>query len=428
MNESQNTIKKEVTLEGIGIHTGERAKVKFKPAGVDKGIKFVRVDLPEAPSIPADIDFVSDVTRGTTLQNKNAKVQTIEHLMATLYGLGIDNVIIEIDKSELPVGDGSAKIYTDVLLKAGLKKQKKKRKYFKPTRVISYRDGNTDLVVIPSDKFTISSTIHYTDKVLRSQFIKLDINRQNYIKDISPARTYCFETEIGLIKGKGLGKGGSFENTIVVGEKKIENTKLRFEDEFVRHKVLDLLGDLSLLGKRIKADVIAVKCGHASNIELTRRLKKNFNENENAEEKIVMDIDKIMEYLPHRYPFLLVDKIIMDSSGVEAQGFKNITVNEPFLKGHFPGRPIFPSSLVIEFMAQSSAVMFLHKPKQKDKLAYFLIIKYVQFFSEVKPLDLLRSEVELVRAREKGGKVSGESFVGNKKVAEAEFVFSIVDK
>lgn len=428
MRDFQCTIEKEIALSGIGIHTGKKAHVRFKPADADKGIVFVRVDLPGSPEVPASIDYVTGVIRGTTLQKGPATVQTIEHLLATAYGLGIDNLIVEIDTDELPVGDGSAKDYTKVLLESGIKEQNKERKYFTPSRVINYKVDKTELVIIPADKFTISSTIHYENDVLNAQFLNIEINKENYIKKISSARTYCFESEIKDIKDWGLGKGGTHENTIVIGKKGITNTKLRFEDEFVRHKILDLLGDLYLLGAPLKADVLAVRSGHASNIEITRKLKENYLEVATKDSEVVMDIDLLMKILPHRYPFLLVDRIEMEASRKIATGYKNVTVNEPFFKGHFPDRPVFPPTLVIEFMAQSSAVMLLSRPELKDKLAYFIIIEKAEFYDEVKPLDILRSKVELVRERAKGGKVRGTSYVGNRKIAEAEFMFALVDK
>lgn len=428
MNENQNTIEKEVSLSGIGIHTGKRASVKFKPADVDTGIVFVRVDLPGSPSVPALIDHVTGVVRGTTLQKGPATVQTVEHLLATVYGLGIDNLIVEIDTDELPVGDGSSSDYTKVLLETGIKNQDKKRNYFTPSKIISYKNGNTEIVVMPADIFTVSSTIHYEDSILNSQFLSLKINTDTFVEQISSARTYCFEKEINDIKNWGLGKGGTFENTIVIGEEGITNTKLRFEDEFVRHKILDLLGDLYLLGMPLKANVLAVRSGHASNIELTKKLKENYLEVQSKDTEVVLDTRMLLKILPHRYPFLLVDRIEMDKSHRIATGYKNVTINEPFFKGHYPDDPVFPPTLIMEFMAQSSAVMLLSRPELQDKLAYFIIIEHAVFFSEVRPLDVLKSKVELIRPRAKGGKVRGTSYVGEKKVAEAQFMFSLVDR
>ncbi|MFC2091155.1 UDP-3-O-acyl-N-acetylglucosamine deacetylase [Elusimicrobiota bacterium] len=428
MNDFQCTINKEVSISGVGIHTGKLANVRFKPADTDVGILFIRVDIPGDPAIPANIDYVTDVTRGTTLKKGSASVQTVEHLLATVCGLGIDNLIVEIDTEELPVGDGSARDYTKIFMDIGIKQLNKKRKYFTPSRPISCSVGKTELIVIPADKLTINATIHYENDILGSQFFSIDLDPQSYVDEISTARTYCFEKEINDIKELGLGKGGTFENTIVVGEKGITNTELRFEDEFVRHKILDLLGDLYLLGFPLKADITAVRSGHAANIELTRKLRDNYLEVEGKQPDVVMDVDMLMRILPHRYPFLLVDRIEMGASHKIATGYKNVTVNEPFFKGHFPMRPVFPPSLIIEFMAQSSAVMLLSRPELQDKLAYFIIIEHADFFGEVRPMDVLTSKVELIRARARGGKIRGSSYVGERKVAEAEFMFSLVDK
>jgi len=430
-SEYQYTIEKKATISGVGIHTGNTANVVFRPAPENHGIVFKRVDLDGNPEVPASIDYVSGVERGTTVQNGAAKVQTIEHLLATVYGLGIDNMLVEIDTDEMPVGDGSAGIYTDALLQAGIKKQSERRKYYKPSRIMNYRKGKTELIIIPSDSFTVSSTIHYGDDVLGSQFMKIAVTPENYVSEISSARTYCFESEIEHIKIElGLGKGGNFENTVVVGASGIKNTTLRFRDEFVRHKILDLLGDLFLLGIRLKADVISIRGGHASNIELAKKVRDDYLEisGESSKNEVVMDITTLMDILPHRYPFLLVDRIVMDRERNIAKGYKNVTVNEPFFKGHFPDNPVFPSVLVMEFMAQSSAVLLLSKPEMKNKLAYFIIIENAEFFNDVKPMDLLESKVELVRARAKGGKVKGVSYVGDRKIAEVEFMFSVVDR
>ncbi|MGM0441170.1 MAG: UDP-3-O-acyl-N-acetylglucosamine deacetylase [Elusimicrobiota bacterium] len=426
-NKPQCTIAEEINLSGIGIHTGKEANVTLKPADVNCGVKFVRVDLKDSPPIPAQIEYVTGVMRGTTLENGKAKVQTVEHLLASLYGLGIDNLTVEIDKSEMPVGDGSAKIFVESIQKAGIKKQEASKKYFQPEEPVSISAGSADIIAFPSDNLTISSVIYYGDNVLGSQYKKLDITEENFINEIASARTYCFEEEIELIKEKGLGKGGNENNTIVIGNEEIKNTKLRFKDEFVRHKLLDFLGDLYLLGCNLKARVIAIRCGHNSNIQFTRKLKEKMDKSSRSTGK-VLNVDQLKEILPHRYPFLLVDKIEVGDSMKTAIGYKNITIDEPVFKGHYPEEAVFPPALIIEFMAQSSAVMLLTKPEVKNKLAYFIIIDKVKFYGDVKPMDVLKSEVELIRARSKGGKVRGETFVGDRKVAQAEFMFTLVEK
>ncbi|MEA3506345.1 MAG: UDP-3-O-acyl-N-acetylglucosamine deacetylase [Elusimicrobiota bacterium] len=428
MDARQHTIKTEISIEGIGIHTGCNSKVTLKPAPPDSGIRFRRIDLKGKPEIPAHIDYVTGVLRGTTVENMGAKVQTIEHLLAAAAGLEIDNLEVGINAEELPVGDGSSDIFTEALLKAGLKEQSSKRNYYKPARPIFIKKGDAEIIILPAENFSIGLTLHYNNTLVGSQFKDIEINPQNYTDSISSARTYCFENEIDKIKEMGLGLGGNKKNTVVIGHKKIKNTPLRFKDEFARHKILDLLGDLYLLGRPIKARVIAIRCGHAANIDITRKLSEDMNKNLTQKSVRVIDIDEIMAILPHRYPFLLVDRIVMGREKNKATGYKNITVDEPFFKGHYPGSPVFPRSLIIEFIAQSSAVMLLSRPEVKNKLAYFIIIQNVQFAGEVKPMDILRSKVELVRAREKGGKVRGEAFAGDKKVASAEFMFSLVER
>ncbi|MDA3793492.1 MAG: UDP-3-O-acyl-N-acetylglucosamine deacetylase [Elusimicrobia bacterium] len=428
MDARQHTIKKDVSIEGIGIHTGCSSKVTLKPAPADSGIKFKRVDIAGLPEVPAHIDFVTGVLRGTTVENGAAKVQTIEHLLAAAAGLEIDNLTVDINADELPVGDGSASIFTEALLKAGIKQQDKARKYYRPSKILSIKKGETEIMVLPEDEFSIGLTLHYNDNMVGSQFKDIYLNPQNYIDNISTARTYCFEEEIDKIKEMGLGLGGNTKNTIVIGSRSIKNTKLRFKDEFVRHKILDLLGDLYLLGRPLKARVIAIRCGHAANIEITKKLRDDMRATSGESKARIMDIDELMSILPHRYPFLMVDRIVMGKEKNKATGYKNITVDEPFFKGHYPERPVFPRALIIEFIAQSSAVMLLSRPEVKNKLAYFIIIQNVKFKGEVKPMDILRAEVELVRAREKGGKVRGEVFSGDKKVATAEFMFSLVKR
>lgn len=423
----QCTIAEEVSVSGIGIHTGQEVKLTLKPAEVNSGVKFIRVDMEDSSPIPAHIDYVSEVLRGTTLENGAAKVQTVEHLLGTLYGLGIDNLTVEINKSELPVGDGSANIFIDIIQEAGIKEQDAPKKYFKINKPVSVSVGEADLIAFPNDQLTLSSVIYYGDDVLGSQYKELDLNRDNFINRIAPARTYCFEEEIELIKEKGLGKGGNVDNTIIIGSEEIKNTELRFKDEFVRHKLLDLLGDLYLLGRNLKARVVALRCGHDSNIQFTRKLNKRLAEVEPGPGK-VLNIDRLKEVLPHRYPFLLVDKVEVGEEMKTATGYKNITIDEPVFKGHYPDEPVFPPALIIEFMAQSSAVMLLTKPEMEDKLAYFIMIDKVKFYGDVKPMDVLKSQVEVIRARTRGGKVKGESYVGNRKVAQAEFMFTLVEK
>jgi len=426
----QHTIGRSITLSGVGIHTGEHANLVFKPAPPGQGILFVRTDIPGSPSVPADIDLVVDVSRGTTVENGKARVQTVEHLLAACCGLGIDNLTVETDRRELPVGDGSADFYTRALIEAGTVEQDAEREYFTPPEAVYLNESGTELAVIPSDRFSISATIHYGDRMPGSQFISISPDRESFIKNISAARTYCFESEINELKKRGLGMGGSLENTIVIGEKEITNTTLRFFDEFVRHKILDLMGDLYLLGAPLRAAVIANRCGHAANVELARRLRKARRRSLPAPPPgaRTIELPELIRILPHRYPFLLVDRVFMEPSGKTAHGVKNITVNEPYFREHYPEDPVLPRVLVMEFMAQSSAVMLLSGSDDDKKLAYFIIIEKAVFFGDVRPPAAIRSRVRLKRAREKGGRVEGECYCGDKKIAEAVFMFAIVER
>jgi UDP-3-O-[3-hydroxymyristoyl] N-acetylglucosamine deacetylase/3-hydroxyacyl-[acyl-carrier-protein] dehydratase len=426
MTALQQTIGSEVEISGIGIHTGQNSVVRLKPAPENSGIKFIRVDLPGKPHVQADIAFVTGVKRGTTLENGEARVQTVEHLMATLFCLGIDNLDVEINSDELPVGDGSADNYTRKIMEAGIIRQKSEKKFFSPRKVITYSNADTELMIFPFDRLSISSVIHYKDGSLPSQYYEIDVDSESYISEIASSRTYTFENEIEHIKQWGLGKGGNLENTIVVGDNgEATNTELRYKDEFVRHKVLDLLGDISLIGINLRAKIVAIRSGHASNIELTRKLRVH---QEETATDLILDIKDLLNILPHRYPFLMVDRIEMNKEKLIARGFKNVTADEPFFKGHYPGNPVFPQSLIIEFMGQSSAILLLSKPELNDKLAYFIIIESAEFFSEVHPMDTLSSRVELVRSRARGAKVKGEAFVGDRKVAKAEFIVALVDQ
>lgn len=428
--EYQRTISKPVSLSGIGIHTGADSTIRFLPAEPGEGIKFVRTDLEGNPSVPALVDYVVDVSRGTTIQRGEARVHTVEHLLAAASGLGIDNLTVEVDSIELPVGDGSSEAFTCLLLEAGIAEQDALREYYIPDEPLYYSSDGTELAIFPSEKFTISATIHYGDRVLGSQFFSLDISRDSFLESISPARTFCFESEIKQLKKMGLGKGGNDYNTIVIGKDSILNTELRFSDEFVRHKILDLIGDLYLLGMPVKGSLIVNRCGHAANVELVKKIKeqRSLRSHAPAAGSSEVGISQLMKILPHRYPFLLVDRVMVEPSGKVACGYKNITVDEPFFKGHFPDDPVFPRALLMEFMAQSSAIMLLSGPEYKDKIAYFIIIEKAEFFGDVRPPDILSSRVELRRARGRGGKVAGCCYAGNKIIAEAEFMFSIVDK
>jgi len=444
--EYQKTIGKEVTYKGVGLHTGNDTMVRFKPAPPNSGIKFVRVDLDSNPIINGNVKNVVDVVRGTTIGNGSAKIHTVEHLLAALYGLGIDNVIIEIDANEPPVGDGSSLPFVKTLERAGIVQQDEQKRYINITQPIHFSRDDVHIIAFPSNELKISCTIHYNHPILTAQYASYTINPDVFSKEIAPARTFCFDFEIETLKKKGLAKGGTLDNAIVIGETGIHNKGLRFKDECVRHKILDLLGDLYLLGGPLKAHIVAVRCGHANNITFIKEIVKFISNNNRAQEtekreslpKMMeggglegieeLDVEAIKRIIPHRDPFLFVDKVIILEPNKRAVGIKNVDESESYLRGHFPGRPIMPGVLIVESMAQTSCVLFLSRPDLSHKLAYFMAINNVKFRKPVLPGAQLMLDVEVIRARERGGKVNGKAYVGKDLVSEAEFMFSLVDK
>lgn len=432
--ENQKTIVNEVSFSGIALHTGNEAKINFKPAPQNTGIIFVRKDLPGNPEIHANIRNVANVVRGTNIQEGEAKIYTVEHLLATLYGFGIDNIIIEMNTNEPPVGDGSALPFVDMIKQSGVAIQDVPKKLCILKESVWASDNGSMIVALPSDKLTVSCTISFDHPEVRSQYITLQISEEVFTKEISPARTFCFYHEVEELMDQGLIKGGSLDNAVVVGDDAIfSKEQLRFKDEFVRHKILDLLGDISLLGRPVKAHIIAIRPGHNLNIKLAKLLYESVIKKEEEIKSFVpvgidpmLDINEIMNILPHRYPFLLVDRII-EMTDTKAIGIKNVSINEPFFNGHFPGKPIMPGVLIVEAMAQVGGILMLKKSENIGKLAYFMSMENVKFRKTVLPGDQLRMVVNLVKARTRTGKVHCEAYVGTDLVTEADLMF-LVDK
>lgn len=441
--DKQKTISREVSYSGIGLHTANNVSIKLKPAIENTGIIFVRTDLSGNPKIKADISNVLTTVRGTTVGlDEKTSVHTVEHLLATLFAFSIDNLTIEMDSNEPPIADGSALPFIELIKKAGIVELAAEKKCFNLPETIVYKNGDVLITASPSDKFHISCTIIYNHPLLKNQFLSLDITPEIFEKEIAPARTFCFDYEIEALKNKGLAKGGSLENAVVIGEKKIL-TKLRFEDEFVRHKILDLIGDISLLGSPLKMEITAVKCGHKNNIEFAKKIisaKKNLKgiqttipESRGTQWHIpdgkIIDINEIKATIPHRFPFLFIDKVILVEEVKRAVGIKNVSADEPFFQGHFPEKPIMPGVLIVEALAQTSCVLFLSKPELKNKkLAYFMSINNVKFRRPVFPGDTLYLDVEVLKAKQTTGIIRGCAFVDGKPTTEAEFTFVLVDK
>lgn len=464
MIESQRTIAKEVSMSGIGLHTGTSCEMTFKPAPENYGIKFVRVDLPDRPEIPANADYVVDVSRGTTLAVGDAKVHTVEHVLAAVAGLQIDNIIIELDGIEPPVWDGSSLPYVNALKEAKFIQQEAPKDYLIIDETVMYHDeeNQVDIVALPLDNYRITVMVDYQNPALGSQHTGLFDLEKEFVNEFAPARTFCFLSEVENLANVGLIKGGDLDNAVVIvdhnlnekqldelrkkigvkgkvtiGENGILNNKgLRFKNEPVRHKLLDLLGDLALIGAPIKAQILAARPGHRANVEFAKQVRKLYHQKKLVKkfqfvkkEGVVFDVNAIQRILPHRYPFLLVDKIIHLELDKKVIGVKSVTVNEPFFQGHFPDQPIMPGVLIIESMAQTGGVLLLNSfPNPEEKLVLFMQINNAKFRKPVYPGDQLYLEVELTNKKSKVVMMSGKAYVNDVLVAEADFMAAIVDR
>jgi UDP-3-O-[3-hydroxymyristoyl] N-acetylglucosamine deacetylase/3-hydroxyacyl-[acyl-carrier-protein] dehydratase len=460
----QRTIKKEVSYSGIGLHTGNPSTLTFKPASENFGIRFRRVDLGGHPEIPANVDHVVDISRGTTLGIGDIKVHTVEHVLAAVAGLEIDNLIIELDSNEPPVGDGSSKPFVDTLLEAGFEIQEEPKDYLIIDQTIHYQDESNavDIVALPTDDFRISLVIDYKNPALGMQHTGLFSLEKEFISEYASSRTFCFLHEVETLFDQGLIKGGNLENAIVIvdqelndeevdriakkigiedsiilGKNGILNNKLlHYPNEPARHKLLDLLGDLALIGAPLKAQILAGRPGHKSNVEFAKKIRKLYQQKKlikkyqfEKKEGVVFDIEAIMRILPHRYPFLFIDKIIEFEIDKKIIGIKNVTMNEPFFSGHFPGHPVMPGVLIIEAMAQTGGILLLNGVENPNKkLPYFLSINNAKFRKPVLPGDQLTFRLEVISKRSKVCSMTGKAYVDNTLVAEADLTAVIVDK
>lgn len=468
MIEKQRTISKEVSISGIGIHTGNPCMLTFKPAPVNYGIKFKRTDLADAPEILADIDHVIDIERGTTIGVNGVEVRTVEHVLAAIVGSEIDNLIVEITSNEPPVIDGSAKPFVDILLNAGFQELNEPRDYLVLDHTVHYHneESEVDIVGIPMDDFKVTVMVDYRNPALGSQYTALFNLQKEFSEQFAPARTFCFLHEVEELYEQGLIKGGRFDNSVVIvdrelsqdelqrlmkklgieesvvlGENGILNNKqLRFKNEPARHKVIDLIGDLALIGAPIKGHILAARPGHKSNIEFVKMMRKLYEQKKlnmkpkeiPSKKDVVFDIDDIKKMLPHRYPFLLVDKVIEMEEGKRIIGVKNVTVNEPFFQGHFPIKPIMPGVLIVEAMAQTGGILlFSLLGNAEGRLAYFTSIDKAKFRKPVIPGDQLFFDVEILDRKRNIFKLKGKAFKNSPNgelAAEAEIMTAIADK
>jgi UDP-3-O-[3-hydroxymyristoyl] N-acetylglucosamine deacetylase/3-hydroxyacyl-[acyl-carrier-protein] dehydratase len=436
--DKQKTIAKAITLKGVGLHTGGKVNLAFKPAAQDSGINFLRTDLAQKPVIKASVENLKPKTgsvRFSYLDKDGIQVYTVEHLLATLNGLGIDNLNIEVDGKELPGLDGSSLGFLEALTKAGIVEQEKERQYLQIKEAVCVEDDGATLVALPEQELKISYTLNYKHSFIASDFMELSVTPETFKEQLAPARTFCLEEEVqGLIK-QGLGKGANYENALVVGKNGVINNKLRYENEFIRHKILDLLGDLYILGQPLKGHIIALRSGHSLNTKLVKKIIQQKQKaspggpaiNYHLQKEEELDITRIMQILPHRQPFLFVDKIIHLEKGKRAVGIKNVTINDYFFEGHFPGKPVMPGVLVIEAMAQVGGVMMLVLEENKGKIAYFMSIDNAKFRKMVLPGDQLIFELVAGKIKSRTGQVHGKAMVEDKLVAEADLMFVLGD-
>ncbi|MCX5642223.1 MAG: UDP-3-O-acyl-N-acetylglucosamine deacetylase [Candidatus Omnitrophica bacterium] len=436
----QTTIKKEVSFQGKGLHTAHKAKVTFKPAPKDTGLIFVRTDLAGRPQVKAEIANLLPEerrSRRTSIGNGPAEVHTVEHILATVLGLGIDNLLIEIDNDEFPGEDGSSKNLAELLLKAGMEEQPAQRRALLLKEPIFVSNNDSQVIALPAPEFKISYTLDYPAP-LNSQFASFPINRETFLREIAPARTFCLQEEVDALVKSGLGKGSNYNNTIVIGEDGAINNTLRFKNEMVRHKILDLLGDIGLLGAKPQMHVVAVRSGHNLNVRLVNKLIDISHretaagvispEAEAVSGKEFLEAEDILKIIPHRHPFLFVDRILKIEDDNTIIGLKNVSINEPYFAGHFPDHPVMPGVILIETMAQVAACLMLRKKENRNKVAYFAAIDNARFRNAVLPGDQLLIKVALIKFRTRIGQVHAKALVNGKVAAEADLMFALLER
>ncbi len=426
---SRRTVCGPVTLAGTGVHSGEAATLTIRPAPGGAGISFQRVDLPDSPLIPALLKHVSGTDLGTTLSvGEDARVMTVEHLMAALWGAGVTDTRIELDGPEPPILDGSFLPYLQAITEVGTEEIPGTLTVLKIARPITVEGGQGSRYVgAPGEGLRISATIEFPGTPIGRQFGDFPLSEESFKEEIGGARTFGFQAEAEALRSRGLALGASLDNTIVLGADGIMNDSLRFPDEFLRHKVGDMIGDLALLGTGLEGHIIADRPSHRGNVALARALHEDHRRNPAA--GAIVDIQKILEYLPHRFPMLLVDRVIDFESGKRIVGIKNVTINEPFFQGHYPGHPIMPGVLIIEAMAQVGGLLLMDTIENpEEKVVYFMSLDNVKWRRPVTPGDQLIFELELLQFRRGICRMRGEAFVDGKVVAEADLMARAMDR
>ncbi|MBK1876596.1 bifunctional UDP-3-O-[3-hydroxymyristoyl] N-acetylglucosamine deacetylase/3-hydroxyacyl-ACP dehydratase [Pelagicoccus mobilis] len=438
----QRSLLREVSVKGPSLHTGDKTQLTLKPAPANSGITIRRSDLHDKPVIRPHVSQVTDLVRATTLSSGHAKIHTVEHVLAALHGMGIDNVEIEMNASEPPILDGSSKGFVNLILEGEPVEQEADREYFVLDQPISVTKGNSSIIALPYDGFKISCT-SADDRGIHTQHLTIDIDPDVFATQIAAARTFTVYEDIEELLKLGKIKGGSLENAIVLKDDKIMSKEpLRFDDELVRHKILDIIGDVLLLGKPLKAHIVAVRPGHAVNAELTTKLAERMEElakgkrkpvekpkTAKIEEETQLDIRRVIETLPHRYPFIMIDRVTEFRGTDELTAIKNVTINEPYFQGHYPGQPIMPGVLQVEAMAQAAGILMLRATNLEGKTAVFMSVDKVKWRRKVIPGDQLRIDIKLIKImRGKIGTASAICYVGDEVASSGELKFMILDE
>jgi len=426
LKRKQKTIKGTVKFKGVGLHTGENVNVRIRSGRPGTGIVFIRIDLPGNPEIRICHENISSKMRRTCLEQDGVTIETIEHFLATVYALEIDNLRVEMDRSEFPGLDGSAQPLLQKLNEADIIEQAEETYVFEVKEPVVVKEEESSIVAFPSDKpeLELSYTLDYKGSYFGSQYVSVTINGDTFEREIAPARTFCLYSEAEKLKEMGLGKGSNYQNTLVIDGDTIIQNKLRYSDEFARHKMLDLLGDMFLIGYRFNARVIAVKSGHSLNMkfarEMVRYIRRELKEG-------FYDVREILQIIPHRFPFMLVDRVVETNEKDYIIGYKNLTFNEPFFQGHFPGQPVMPGVMQIEALAQLAGVLLLRSRERTGKVPYLMTIDNVKFRRPVVPGDKLMLRVDVIRDRRRTGQVRGIASVEGEAATEADIKFAMVD-
>jgi UDP-3-O-[3-hydroxymyristoyl] N-acetylglucosamine deacetylase / 3-hydroxyacyl-[acyl-carrier-protein] dehydratase len=436
----QRTLSRPVTIKGSALHTGETVTLVIKPAPVNHGVVFKRIDLTGAPEIKPRVDHVTDLVRATTIQSGHAKIHTVEHVLSALSGCGVDNALVEMNASEPPILDGSARPFVNLILEGEPVEQDKEREYFVLDAPVSVTRGNSSIIAIPYDGLKISCT-SADDRGIHTQHLSLEIDPDVYVAQVAPARTFTIYEDIEELLKLGKIRGGSLDCAVVIkGDKVISKEPLRFKDEFVRHKILDIIGDITLLGMPLKAHIVATRPGHAINAELTKALFERLEQQSKAKggkkkggrqpipkDVESLDIRSILDILPHRYPFVMIDRVLEIKGDDQVVAIKNVTFNEPYFNGHFPGNPVMPGVLQLEAMAQTAGILIIKRNNWVPNPAVFMSADKVKFRRPVRPGDQVRIEAKIVKMRGKITQAEATCSVDDQVVSSAELMIAVVD-